>query len=576
MILVSADVPTEAATRLSPRQRAQVVVVALAAGALGAAYSLLLPLFIAPDEPAHVDAVSHLVAEGGFLVGGEARMARQTVAAQHELQTTGPLRPGVELRRFLAEDATPRRERPSFDDLGTTQDSRSPNYVAPHGPAYYLATGITTRTAMAVLPEGAWSFDRELLVMRWVNVALLMGTTALTYALGRAMGLGHDGALVAMVLPLGIPQYVHIGSTVNSDNLYVAASTAFVTGLVLLLRRDRDRLRPDRPVRSDAALLAGVAGSLVVLSKSQGLVALPVLAGIALWLLVSRRPSARRALVRLVVPAALLVGPALLARLVTTGAITPRSSEGGPPTVERPVDVAAWFEEYLNLGSRTFWGAFGWLDAAIPWNLAHPMSIAAALAVGVSLVLVWRARGAWILVPWAFGLLAVGITVVASLMTHLDNGNMRAMQGRYSYPLVPLAACTLLLAVRPLVRRVPALAVSLAVLASCAALALHHSGVTQVLRRHWGPPGGGVRASFSALAAWAPTPYALTLLITGAGLGALALLAAVPPFVTLRAGRAGRRLPDGDAGDAGDAGDLGAGEVDAGDDALEATLPHPG
>lgn len=517
-------------SRPSTDRRLQIALVVATAALLGLGYSLLLPLFIAPDEPAHVDGVRQMVAEGGFLTGGAAHMSEQTLMAERELQTVGPIRPDGPHRRFLVEDATPRPERPSFDDLGSTRDVRAPNYIANHPPTYYLATGVAARTVMSLLPEGAWSFDRELLLLRWLNVLLLMATTWVTYRLARAVGLGHRAGLVAMALPLGIPQFVHIGSTVNNDNLYTFASAAFMLTMVLLVRPSaREHLPPD------AALWTGLAGSMVVLSKAQGLVALPVLAGLAVWMLRTRRPGRGPALVRLLLPPAVLVGPMLLLRVVRTGSISPQ--EGGPSVTDQSsVDVLAWGREYLNMASRTFWGAFGWLDAAIPWQLTHVLSILAGTAVVVSLVVAVRAGRSWLLLPWGFGLLAAGLPIAASLMTHLDSGAMRAMQGRYSFPLVPIAACTVLLATRSLARRT-VVAVGLASVAAAAMSVAHYVGIRKILDRHWGPDGTDTMTSLQALAAWSPLPFLATVAILVLAALALVVVVAVPIASTVSAAR---------------------------------------
>lgn len=521
---------------LTVRRRVHVGMAVAASIVVGVAYSILLPLFIAPDEPAHLDGVRHLVVDGGYLTGGTAVMSKETIIAERMLGTLSPA------RRYVSGDATSRHDRPSFADLREMELGRPPdvNYIANHPPTYYIGTGLLSRTVMSFFPTGMWSYDREILLMRWISVLLLAGTTALTYPLARVVGLGHRGGLVAMVLPLTIPQYVHIGSSINNDNLYVLAGTAFALSMLLLVRPD-----PDGRLDPRVALATGLTGALVALSKIQGLVALFMLGGLAIWMWRTSRKGRRRSLIGLVVPPLLTAGVYYAVAYVRTGSFIPR--ETTPPTpVRSDPDVVAWAKEYLRLGSRTFWGAFGWLDAAIPPGLPWVLTAIAVVVLVGSLVYAWVTRRRWLLVPWLFGAMAVGLPVYASLMVNLRGGGMRAMQGRYAYPLVPLAACTMLLALRPLMKRVRPVPVVAAVLVGLVAIRLQQLSLQVILARHWGPSGGSVRESLGALAAWAPTPLQLSMVIGVLGVLGMGFAVVTPVVATVSAVGSGRSESDPD------------------------------
>ncbi|MBA3524408.1 MAG: glycosyltransferase family 39 protein [Geodermatophilaceae bacterium] len=241
--------------------------------------SAVFPNFRSPDEREHIDLVAAVAvgdawpwpdpgtfdlatgsAAGGFTVSG------RIVAPLH-----------------LADRQLPMRvDRESYREAGGADrvDQRY-NQLIQHPPLYYvLAAGL-----LSVYPD--WPdapFDRLVLLLRLFGALLTSAVPVLLWAVARRLTLPDPLPVAAALVPLAVPQFTQLASTVNNDALLVL----LVAVLTLLLTRV---ITGDTGFRT--ALAVGVLTSLALLTKG---FALLIPAWIALVYLVAvlrlRRPMA--------------------------------------------------------------------------------------------------------------------------------------------------------------------------------------------------------------------------------------------------------------------------------------------
>ena len=85
-----------------------------------------------------------------------------------------------------------------------------------------MLTGSTLRLSRNLIPgSGAAALDRDWYVMRLFNVMMLVPLPLLAWAAARRLHVGEAAAITASVVPLAVPQLLHIGSSINNDNLLV-------------------------------------------------------------------------------------------------------------------------------------------------------------------------------------------------------------------------------------------------------------------------------------------------------------------------------------------------------------------
>jgi small subunit ribosomal protein S36 len=166
---------------------------------VGALWTVAVPDFRAPDELAHLDLLLYLAEghpypqwDGRFF--GEA-LQLDTVRYLIDSHDSWP--------RFDAADAPPRSARPDVDDLGgITPDAnaRHPddrragypyvyNQMPQHPPLYYEAMAAALRFERWALPgSDRPSLDRELGLLRLLNVLLVAPLPLLAWATARRLG----------------------------------------------------------------------------------------------------------------------------------------------------------------------------------------------------------------------------------------------------------------------------------------------------------------------------------------------------------------------------------------------------
>jgi predicted membrane protein DUF2142 len=513
---------------------------------VGALWTVAVPAFRAPDEPAHLDLVLYL-AEGNSYPSWDGRYFGEAL----QLDTVRYLIDShYSWPRFDAADAPPRGNRPDVDDLGgITPDAnaRHPddrragypyvyNQMPQHPPLYYEAMAGVLRFERWVLPGADRpSLDRELGLLRLLNVLLVAPMPLLAWATLRRLGGGDRAALVASLVPLGLPQLSYIGAALNNDNLLTLLGGVLAVLLAGVARGRRSR-------RTDVAV--GVTLGLALLTKAFALMFVPwLLAAYALgaWTIhrsAGRTPGSWRdhgvgALIAGGVGAA--VGSWWwIANWVRFGEPAPTSETLTHTTAQRPAGFHADLVGYAwafagRLVSRTWL----WVGFRNPKLELAPLLVAAlTLAVVVTAAVAFRRASPGLAVRssesqprrWdlALALVPLLLTVVfvfrRAWHLHATTGGWPFIQGRYLFgailgpvALVALGAAALL------GRRVAGVAIA-------AVAALQAWSLAKVLDGSWTGPGafGPLRGTL----AWSPWPPVLVGVVALAALvtsGALAV-----------------------------------------------------
>jgi small subunit ribosomal protein S36 len=476
-------------------------------------FATLLPAWRAPDEPQHVDLVLHVANtqnypsyDGLFIDPGILKSLRIVRFSQNS-------------KHLLASEAPPRGARPSFRELAKDAPPalrRGPNQQPQHPPLYYVTLATAWRVVRAVVPGDALtSFDRELWVLRVLSALLIVPIPLIAWALANRLRLRRRACIVAALIPLGIPQFTHIGAAVNNDTLLVLLGSLVLLPSLRFARGD---------LANRAVLLAGLLCGLALLTKGFGfaffLTAL-------LAIVIGARIAGRR---RALIAASMLSATTLLTggwwwirNLLEYHALQPQRQR-----VPRPgfvPDWDAWTRTAVPGIFRRFWGDFGWFDVSLPTFLY----IAASVVCGALVILAF-ARGTRLvptperrvffgqLIVLAVPLLVLFVFVMAqAARSYRNTGGVAFVQGRYLFGGVVGIAALIAVAVSTLGPR----AVRSAPLVTLAAvLGMQAVAVTQILNYYWGPAGGGLRSQIRALVDWSPwDPWFLVVLgILGIGL----------------------------------------------------------
>jgi 4-amino-4-deoxy-L-arabinose transferase-like glycosyltransferase len=499
-------------------------------------YSILLPTYRGPDEALHVDLAHRFSEELHYPAWDEAgigagireslRLAHARGRAQH----------------LTTEEALPKGERPSLEELAGDQPQSGINQLTQHPPLYYVLTGGAMRTIEAVAGGPVGGYDMETWVYRLMNVAMLVPVPLIIWHSARLLRLPAAVGVAAMLVPLAIPQFTHIGSKVNNDNLMVLLFCALTPVVIRIAGGD---------LRIRTAVVAGLLTGLGMLTKGFGLL-MPFWVAVALILALRRRG---RGAIRTVVVSGAVYGVLTMAtggwwwvrNVVLYGKMAPsRFDQLVPTRSDVTVDVGAFAHRWAFKTTERFWAhRFG---DGFPGN-----AVAAATFVAVALIVLALARRdrvasttigdrVLLLVPL---LVLIVNTFYRALEAHERTGQYPGMQGRYWFG--ALAAVSILMAIglanlmRPWLRWVPLVLVP-------AIVAMQSTAAWVIATFHWEEPGSSIAGRVRALVAWAPHPGEL--IGIGAVVGAVVLIGTVVQLVGLGLGRtAAAHWDDASSGD---------------------------
>jgi hypothetical protein len=517
-----------------PRPPAAVWFATALFGSVAALWTVAVPPMRAPDEPAHVDLILYL-AEGQGYPGYDDRFFGESL----ELDTKRYL---VDSRfhwpTFDASEAVPRGERPDVADLGGTapdEEARPPNLARPdfpraynqmpqHPPLYYEAMAALLRVERWLLPGSELpSLDQELGLLRLANVGLVLPLPLLAWAGVRRIGGGNRAGIVAALLPLGMPQLLHIVASVNNDNLLILLGGV----LAVLLAGVARGLRA---WRTDVAV--AVVLGLAFLTKAFAVMFVPgvvVAYGLCAWTTGRRRATAG-GLARVGVVSAVLGGWWWIGNLVREGQVAPttetltRTESDRPPEFHADMIRFAW-----TFSGRMIARTWAWIGFRNPkFELPVPVvMLVLAVVLVASLVALSRSREgrspeggprrADIAFAWLALALLLSFVVRRAWGLYETTGLYAFIQGRYLFSALVGPMAVVAIGLVAIFRR-RAVAVTLA-----ATLTLQGWVLLEVVHGSWSGP--GMFGPLRGMLAWSPWPPTLViatgLLATAAAVGTI-------------------------------------------------------
>lgn len=477
--------------RRLPTEMAAVWIATAVFGLLLFMYSVAVPLFRGPDEGSHI----------GLLLGVRSALGYPSPSEQENSER---LRRAGELVKFdattpvplSAGDAQPRATRPTLRELGPETGPGRPNRLVRNPPLYYSVMGsLLSLTAVSLPWIHGWPFDATLGLGRLINGLLVLPLPVITFFAARRIPLSTPAAAVAALLPLTIPQLLHVGSVYNNDNLLILFGALHTTALIEIAR---GRLSQGH------AVAVGLLGGLVMLTKAFGLLLPPsavLVYGAAGWRLRDRRAIWAGATSLLV---AMVAGGWWWVRnLVTLGVLEPSSasSREAPPGFD--ADLGFWLARFGAWMIERFWGWFGWFDVRLPLPVVAVATGAAVAALAIGAARIARKKDeslallAATLVPFVALILAVG---TQTYDLYAQSGETSAIHGRYLFgalvgPMVVVAAA--------FERRSRLAAVATLALA----VGLHLAAARGLLETYWGRGSASSLATqLKGMSAWAPWP----------------------------------------------------------------------
>jgi len=535
------------------------VAATLAFALLLAVWSVAVPIGDAPDETSHADLVFHLATgaaypryNGRHVGAALSQLCLQTTAATRACPREGEVVSRTSVRPHTARNAPARGSLRDFNEAGGDREIGPFNQMLQHPPLYYWTMSGLIRSERFALPgSGLPPLIRELALLRLANVLLIAPLPILAWWACRRLGLADDVGVAAALVPFAVPQLLHIGSTLNNDNLLtllVAALTGLLAGVV----------RGDLSRRTAAAV--GVITGLALLTKAFALV-LPIAVVFAYglgWRRTRPRSGQRRdAAVAVAVAGVVSAGLGgwwYVRNLARGDGVSPSTENARLNTTLRPrgfhADPWIWARRFVSLFTERFWGAFGWYTVRISLAAVSVATVVLIGALSLGFVGIGRAPrssplasddgGAGprrvvrpvgridlmaLLLPAA---LLVVFVLVRSWSLYAKTGQFSFIQGRYVFAaVVGIAAVAAVGAQRLMGRRAALATLGLATI-------MQAEGLRRVLSGYWGPGGGGPADQVRALVAWSPWPTEVLVL------GALAFLAATA-WLGLEVARTARR-----------------------------------
>ena len=486
-------------------------VMALHVTMLGA-YSILLPTFRAPDEPLHVDLAHHWSTDFEYPAWDDRATGDGIINSLFRVRFPG------RSAHLTAQEAIPKDERPSFEDLDTVSQGGT-NHLPQHPPLYYAVAGTAERAVEVV--AGDPDFHVETWFYRLVSIAMVAPLPIVIWRVSRLMGLPDPVAVGAMLLPLAIPQYLHIGASVNNDNLQFL-TTWLMTPLVLRVGRG--------DLSRGLMVVAGVVSGLGLLTKAFTF-AIPMWMACALVVVLVRQ--GRAALPR-VAGAGLLYGVVTVVaggwwwirNLVVYGSLMPtRYLDLVRPVPRDDLDIVDYMQKWITGTLRRFWGEFGYFDTRIPQlavTIATTVVVVTLLAALIGRDRVTGSRLGDRLLLLAPLVLLMAVQFQSALTSYLEIGQYAALQGRYWFGAIAALAVLVALGAAKLVgpfrRWIP-----FGVLA--AVVVMHGLAVSAILGFYWGEPGAPISDRLRAVVAWAPLPSEVV--VVAAAVGAVVVVLAV-------------------------------------------------
>jgi len=339
---------------MSPQiERVALGVVLIVYALLAIGYAVRVPIWLAPDEPAHYNYAAQIAATGCCPV----------------------IAPGDWDQAYLSRLTATDFAADQLEGLASLQyeDHQPPLY-------YLLASVVYTMTGGAPL------------ALRLLSVVTGAGVILCAYAIARTLAPGRPGVAIGTALLVAlVPQHLHILASVNND---VLAELLVALTLWRLLVAVLDT----HPIGTGAAWTLGALVGVGLLTKvtTLFLVGLVPVGLIGAWL-IRRRDGARvesllRALFAFAIPIG-LIGGVWWARNIGVYGFPDifglRAHDvvvvGQPRTSDAiaALGVGGYVRALVTTTFQSFWGQFGWMELALPtWAYAAIGAFLAAAGVG--------------------------------------------------------------------------------------------------------------------------------------------------------------------------------------------------
>ncbi|MFE7846055.1 ArnT family glycosyltransferase [Microbacterium sp. NPDC057407] len=399
---------------MSRRERGAIAAVTAGILAVMVLWALLVPVFGAPDEHAHVNSAVRLTQEIAWPDPGDAAMYGMVAAAREEA-------------------ALPAADRSTFAEL----DERVPGWggvdqMTQHPPLYY-AFGAAVLQSIGFMELRA---DIAVTALRLAGLIFALPLPLLLWNSVRRLTRSPKAAVLAAASILAVPQLAHIFAAVSNDGLTVLLCSVVIWLAIRAMTGDH---------RWRTVLGMGAALGLALLVKGTALPFVPFVAAVLLiW------PRHSPFLARLLrAGASLLLAFAIggwwwVRNVLRFGDIQPSGLANvrdtvpwEPGTEPNPI---GFLDRLWSRASVSFWGNFGWLEFPLPQMLTDILTVAALLVVAFY---AYR-RGATRLPAIVLTALPVVLLLMLFLNTwrhYLRTQQFTGMQGRYFFvALVALVA----------------------------------------------------------------------------------------------------------------------------------------
>jgi hypothetical protein len=514
---------------------------------VGSLWTVAVPAYRAPDEAAHVDLVLYL-AEGHGYPAYDRRFFGEEIGLdtdRHLIDLTVPW------PTFDAADAPAGDDLPDVDDLGGTEpdaearrgDPRRAgfpyvyNQMPQHPPVYYEAMATVLRVERWLLPgDGLPPLERELGLLRLLNVVLVAPLPLLAWATTVRIGGSARAATVAALLPLCLPQLSHIGAAVNNDNLLTLLGGVLAVSLAGVARGHRSR-------RTD--VVVGLALGLALLTKAFALMFIPAVVAayaVGAWTTGRRRDNARGLALSGLVAAALGAWW-WVDNWVREGEPAPTTESLTRTTAQRPEGFTTDPVTFLwTFSGRIVSRVWAWIGFGIPkfsfdpWVVAGAsLAVAGAVAVAVVTARPGRStaggmRRVDIVLAWIPVVLVTLFVARRAWGLYDTTGKFAFIQGRYLFcALVAPAAVVAIGAARVLGRWTAVTVLALALAGQAWMLSV-------VVRGSW--TGQGTFGALDGMLAWSPWPAAVVALLAAAAVATAVALAVATTRGAAQAGAA--------------------------------------
>lgn len=468
----------------------------LAAGALQSiAWDIALPAFQGPDEIAHFSYLQHLAETGDIPSSSSGTRANSTEVqeALDQLNLSALIgnlaaKPGwssADLAHWHAvEQQLPR---------GSRANGVGPNPTGGNPPLYYALMAIPYRV-FVWLP-----LLKRLFVLRLFNAVFFLVTIAFTWLIAGELfaRVRWKQAVAAGAVALE-PQLAFMSAVINTDNLLIALTTAFLYAALRMVTRGPTMRR---------VLCTSALATAAVLTHGRGLVTLPVLftALVVAW--VRHRPAVRQTVLRGLASVATIAAAFLFLRGIAgtsagAGLYGGQVSSLNTGRFKLTQFISNIYQFYFSSGLPslparlgpaygyrqvfidTFYGTFGWLEVTFSqriYDLLELLSGVGLVAFYTSCVTRWRA----LMRSWPVVVVMLSLLVTLLFFLHYvsyralvgNGGTDPIVVGRYLLPMVSLFGVAIAFTVGSLPRRAGPLA-GAAVLSLALLLALGGIGIT--------------------------------------------------------------------------------------------------